>query len=113
MSLSDLEGQNPSVAAGAIGSGNTTGSVEVLAAVADVKHRAFLECLSLGAAGSVTVKGGDTALSNKFLFAAKGTIYVGMLFEAAVNTAISLDGVLDAVPGADIPLEATYRYERH
>jgi hypothetical protein len=107
-----FEHQVPQLAAGSVGSGNTTVTIELLAATVGVKHRLWLDYLALGAAGHLTVQSNTAALTNKFPFSAKGTSYVGVLLEGVVGDALNVAAVLDAAaPGAGVPVEALFRHD--
>jgi hypothetical protein len=110
----EMIGQNVKVAAGHVDTGQTTATIAIVAAGGTgVKNRVYIEGVTLGAAGYVTVCSATTPLLPKIMFPAKAMLPVGVLVEGAANEAINLIPVLDAAPGADVPCECAYYADTH
>lgn len=106
-----MYGQDLSVKAGQVDNGNTTASVEIVAANATAKNRIHLGYLSLGAAGYVVIKSGSTAKTPKLYFPAKGSLWFGDYLQGALNEALTMDATLDAASSGNTPVECNYRFD--
>lgn len=103
-----FENRVPEITSSTVNTGQTTRSLALVTQNGVNKHKFFLDHVSLGAAGYLMIKSGATVISQRFLFPAKGTYYVGQVFEqTTVNSSLTLDAVLDSTSDGTIVMEAS------